>query len=54
MNFIKAFLAYVVFAVLLGAGLLALSKGSGVLLFGFATAVFVAAFSTYGCLSSHD
>lgn len=54
MIFVKALLAYLIFAVLLGAGLLALSKGSGPALFIVGTLVFLFAFSKFGCLSSHD
>ncbi|HEY6168647.1 MAG TPA: hypothetical protein VI454_11445 [Verrucomicrobiae bacterium] len=53
MNFVLALLAYLAFAVLIGAGLLLAVCGKGLVLFVFAVAAFIAMFSWAGCLSSH-
>lgn len=53
MNFVLATLAYLLFAVLIGLGLILAVCGKGMLLFIFGVLAFVAMFSWAGCLSSH-
>ena len=53
MNFILAVLAYLLFAVLIGAGLLLAVCGKSLWLFLFGVIAFLVMFSWAGCLSSH-